>query len=107
MKFLKTKLTLLNYSFIDYLKNIKNSILINIFKKFMNNSRKVNFGIPKLEVLHQNDGSIIIKNIITPDEWPSNIILKLMHWSTKTPEIIFLAQRNHSNLWEKISYRNA
>ena len=29
----------------------------------MNNSRKVNFGIPKLEVLHQNDGSIIIKNI--------------------------------------------
>ena len=42
----------------------------------MNNSRKVNFGIPKLEVLHQNDGSIIIKNIISPDEWPSNIILK-------------------------------
>ena len=70
----------------------------------MNNSRIVNFGIPKLEVLHQNDGSIIIKNIITPDEWPSNIILKLMHWSTKTPETIFLAQRNHSNLWEKISY---
>ena len=70
----------------------------------MNNSRKVNFGIPKLEVLNQNDGSIIIKNIITPDEWPSNIILKLMHWSTKTPETIFLAQRNHSNLWEKISY---
>ena len=34
----------------------------------MNNSRKVNFGIPKLEVLHQNDGSIIIKNIISPDE---------------------------------------
>ena len=45
----------------------------------MNNSRKVNFGNPELEVLHQNDGSIIIKNIITPDEWPSNIILKLIH----------------------------
>ena len=70
----------------------------------MSNLRKLNFGIPKLEVLHQNDGSIIIKNIITPDEWPSNIILKLLHWSTKTPETIFLAQRNHSNLWEKISY---
>ena len=42
----------------------------------MNYSRKVNFGIPKLEVLHQNDESIIIKNKITPDEWPSNIIFK-------------------------------
>ena len=63
----------------------------------MNNSRKVSFGIPKLEVLHQNDGSIIIKNIISPDEWPSNIILKLIHWSTKTPETIFLAKRNHLN----------
>ena len=30
----------------------------------MNYSRKVNFGIPKLEVLHQNDESIIIKNKI-------------------------------------------
>ena len=70
----------------------------------MSNLRKVNFGVPKLEVFQQNDESIIIKNKITPDEWPSNIILKLMHWSTKKPETIFLAQRNHSNLWENISY---
>ena len=48
--------------------------------------------------------NLMLKNIISPDEWPSNIILKLLHWSTKTPETIFLAQRNHSNLWEKISY---
>ena len=32
----------------------------------MKYSRKVNFGIPKLEVLHQNDESIIIKNKIKP-----------------------------------------
>ena len=89
----------------DIKKVIKDELLTKFKeKKFMNNSRKVNFGNPKLEVFHQNDGSIIIKNIISPDEWPSNIILKLIHWSTKTPEIIFLAQRNHSNLWEKISY---
>ena len=55
----------------------------------MSNLRKVNFGVPKLEVFQQNDESIIIKNKITPDEWPSNIILKLMHWSTKKPETIF------------------
>ncbi len=55
----------------------------------MSNLRKVNFGVPKLEVFHQNDGSIIIKNIITPDECPSNIILKLMHWSIKKPETTF------------------
>ena len=39
--------------------------------------KKISFGKPVLEVKHEVSGIIKIKNIEQPDEWPSNIILKL------------------------------
>ena len=41
-------------------------------------TRKLSFGIPSLDIENNIDGTIIIKNIIQPDDWPSNIIEKLI-----------------------------
>ena len=67
-------------------------------------TRKLSFGIPSLDIENNIDGTIIIKNIIQPDDWPNNIIEKLIFWAQKKPKKIFLAQRNKSLSWDKLSY---
>jgi len=46
--------------------------------------RNISFWKPVLEVKHEDTGIIKIKNIEQPDEWPSNIILKLLFWAKKS-----------------------
>ena len=67
-------------------------------------TRRLSFGIPSLDIENNIDGTIIIKNIIQPDDWPNNIIEKLIFWAQKKPKKIFLAQRNKSLSWDKLSY---
>ena len=67
--------------------------------------RTISFGKPVLEVSHEASGIIKIKNIEQPDEWPSNIILKLLFWAKKKPNNVYLAQRDEHNDWEKLTYK--
>ena len=67
--------------------------------------KKISFGKPVLEVKHEVSGIIKIKNIEQPDEWPVNIILKLLFWAKKKPNNIYLAQRDEHNSWEKLTYK--
>ena len=68
--------------------------------------RSVSLGAPSLHIKKNKDGSIIIKNNIEPDDWPDNIVQKLVFWTQQTPKKTFLAQRNNSSSWEKISYED-
>ena len=68
--------------------------------------RCVSLGAPSLHTKKNKDGSIIIKNNIEPDDWPDNIVQKLVFWTQQTPKKTFLAQRNNSSSWEKISYED-
>ena len=67
-------------------------------------TRSISFGIPSLDIENNIDGTIIIKNTIEPDDWPKNIIEKLIFWGKKKPKKTFLAQRNKSLSWDKLSY---
>ena len=69
------------------------------------NLKNISFGKPVLEVKHEDSGIIKIKNIEQPDEWPANIILKLLFWAKKKPNNVYLAQRDEHNTWEKLTYK--
>jgi feruloyl-CoA synthase len=55
----------------------------------------------------KTDGSIYLKSAIELNKHPQRMTERLVDWAIKTPENVFLAQRNEVGEWQKLTYRAA
>lgn len=65
----------------------------------------------KLNVVRRSDGTTILESGHPLKSFPSTMLSPLIHWAEKTPDRIWLAQRNPENPqtgeWETITYQEA
>jgi feruloyl-CoA synthase len=66
--------------------------------------RPVSFGIPRVHVEHRADGAIIVKPVAPLGEYPQRITDRLLHWAELTPDRTFMAERDDSGGWRRVSY---
>lgn len=62
------------------------------------------FAKPSLKVERRKDGTVVMRSEIELGLYPNAIGQHLVDWTAKTPDQIFLAQRNAEDQWEKFSY---
>ncbi|MBS99136.1 MAG: feruloyl-CoA synthase [Oceanospirillaceae bacterium] len=57
-----------------------------------------------VDVTHRDDGSQIIRSTAELDDYARALTDRIEFWAEKTPNQIFLAQRNADGHWEKLTY---
>jgi feruloyl-CoA synthase len=53
------------------------------------------------------DGYIILKSTVPLKKRPHRITQRLVHWAKKTPDKVFLGQKDKQGLWQTITYAEA
>ena len=66
--------------------------------------RPVKLADVKTVMERRADGSILLKSSAPLDEYPRTVTERLLHWAEVAPERVFLAQRDASGDWEKVTY---
>ncbi|NIY76495.1 feruloyl-CoA synthase [Thalassospira sp. HF15] len=66
--------------------------------------RPVRMGDTRVSVSKKDNGTIYIRSAETPDDYPRAITDKLDEWAEKTPDRLFLADRDKTGGWQKRSY---
>lgn len=66
--------------------------------------RPVRMGDTRVSMSKKDNGTIYIRSTETPDDYPRAITDKLDEWAEKTPDHLFLADRDTTGGWQKRSY---
>lgn len=69
--------------------------------------RSINFGISHANVEHRPDGTIRMRTPVPLAQYPSRMSDRLLHWAQRAPERTFMAKRDASGQWRRISYAQA
>jgi feruloyl-CoA synthase len=69
--------------------------------------RKVALGPRDVEVERRPDGCIILRSPHALGPYPAKMTERLELWAAKAPERVFLAQRDGSDRWRTLTYRQA
>ena len=56
-----------------------------------------------IKSVHDN-GVTILKSVVTVTRRPHRMTARLIHWARKTPDKIFIGQKDSSGIWKKLSY---
>src|SRR5690606_8839980 len=58
------------------------------------------------QVTAREDGSLLLQSRVKLNQYPKTLLERLEHWVNKTPDQIYLAERNNldPNQWRRISY---
>ena len=62
---------------------------------------------PAVEVEQRDNGEILLRSAVQPANFPQHLGEYLMRWASAQPERSFLAERDASGVWRKLSYREA
>jgi feruloyl-CoA synthase len=66
--------------------------------------RPISFGDPAISIDRRDDGTIYLRPKIALGEYPLRLTDRLHHWAKAEPNRIFMAERDTSGPWRKISY---
>src|ERR1700722_4885802 len=66
--------------------------------------RAISFGDPAVSVERRADGTIYLKPKISLGDYPVRLTDRLHHWAQAEPNRVFMAERDASGGWRKISY---
>ncbi|NOU06128.1 MAG: feruloyl-CoA synthase [Hyphomicrobiaceae bacterium] len=69
--------------------------------------RNVHFGTSTVHIEKRADGTIIATSPTPLGNYPNKTTERLDYWAEKTPDAVFLAQRDGSGPWRKITYAEA
>ncbi len=50
------------------------------------------------------DGSVLLKSAVRLKNRPHRMTERLLHWAKNTPDRVFLAQKDSSGIWQKLTY---
>jgi feruloyl-CoA synthase len=65
------------------------------------------FGPSEVEITRRPDGAIIVRSPHPLPVYPRAMTDRLEYWAERTPDQVFLAQRDVAGVWRKITYRVA
>lgn len=69
--------------------------------------RKVKFGIDTIQVRQEENGITYVKSTQPLNDYPFRLADRLIHWAKTTPEHTFIAKRDITGQWRRISYAQA
>jgi feruloyl-CoA synthase len=69
--------------------------------------RAVRLEKPDIELERRADGTILIRSRYPLDPYPPRITDRLRHWAEQAPDRVFMAARDQSGAWRKITYAQA
>ncbi|MBA2400652.1 MAG: feruloyl-CoA synthase [Bradyrhizobium sp.] len=66
--------------------------------------RAISFGNPDVSVDRRDDGTIYLRPKLKLGDYPVRLTDRLHHWAVEAPERVFMAERDASGGWRKITY---
>src|SRR5579863_1063010 len=66
--------------------------------------RAISFGDPAVSVDRRADGTIYLRPHQTLDDYPVRLTDSLYHWAEAAPDRVFMAERDASGGWRKMTY---
>ena len=66
--------------------------------------RAISFGNPEVAIERCDDGTIYLRPKAKLRDYPVRITDRLHHWATVAPDRVFMAERDASSGWRKITY---
>src|ERR1700716_2211340 len=66
--------------------------------------RAISFGNPAVIIERRDDGTIYLRPKVKLGDYPVRITDRLHHWAKAAPERVFMAERDASGAWRKITY---
>lgn len=69
--------------------------------------REVRFGPNRVTLDRRPDGAMYVRSIYPLGEYPDRLTDRLDHWAAKTPDRVFLAQRDARGEWRTKTYAQA
>ena len=66
--------------------------------------RAISFGNPDVTVDRRDDGTIYLRPKTQLRDYPVRLTDRLHHWAREAPERVFMAERDASGGWRKITY---
>lgn len=69
--------------------------------------RHITFGISEVDVTQDKNGNMRVRTRQDLGAYPLRMTDKLTYWAEKTPDTTFMAKRDHTGAWVRISYAQA
>ena len=66
--------------------------------------RAISFGDPEVSIDRRADGTIYLRPKKALGEYPERLTDRLHHWAERTPDRIFMAEREQGSGWRQITY---
>src|SRR5882672_9096689 len=66
--------------------------------------RAISFGNPAVSIERRDDGTIYLRPKVKLGDYPVRITDRLHHWARAAPERVFMAERDASGAWRKVTY---
>ena len=66
--------------------------------------RAISFGNPEVAIERRDDGTIYLRPKAKLRDYPVRLTDRLHHWATVAPDRVFMAERDASGGWRKITY---
>src|SRR4051794_33990693 len=66
--------------------------------------RAISFGNPAVDIERRDDGTIYLRPKAKLADYPVRITDRLHHWAKAAPERVFMAERDASGGWRKVTY---
>ena len=66
--------------------------------------RMISFGDPAVSIDRRDDGTIYLRPKIALGDYPVRLTDRLHHWAKAAPERVFMAERDASGGWRKVTY---
>jgi feruloyl-CoA synthase len=66
--------------------------------------RAISFGNPAVTIDRRDDGTIYLRPKLKLSDYPVRITDRLHHWAKEAPERVFMAERDATGGWRKITY---
>jgi feruloyl-CoA synthase len=66
--------------------------------------RRVRLGPASVDVERRPDGSMLLRSPRTLEPYPEKLTQRLAHWAGAAPERVFLAQRDGTGAWRRVTY---
>src|SRR5437879_5873765 len=66
--------------------------------------RSISFGNPAVSIERRDDGTIYLRPKAKLGDYPARITDRLHHWANAAPGRVFMAERDASGAWRKITY---
>jgi len=66
--------------------------------------RAISFGNPAVTIDRRDDGTVYLRPKAQLRDYPVRLTDRLHHWAREAPERVFMAERDATGGWRKITY---